>query len=291
MFKILQSYLYFIGFQITNMLDNAQYWNSMKKITSVIDKLEIQNDSFSGIILQDDNLTTHYIQPLAFPSNNLTINSCFTINLHSFKNIKTAMISYQRDINIYFHYPGQFFYTWRNELNKISSSTKLVIDAQGTFVKWYDLNVNMAIEKYKGLYKTNTTDYDTCIEELMVTANESVKDFILPSHFGNMYGNVNIDKTSIMLLHDILQIADMYCSDPTDTVRIQTIEKAMVDSKLIPLNYGLQLSNYSYTEEITMDDKIPRPKIIMNFPKFTKKMQVRKYVLPLILVFLNLKTV
>ena len=270
------------------MLDNEQYWKPMKNISSFIDILEVKNDTYKTNILKDTSFTAKVIQPFAFPSNNLTINSCFTVNLHKFQNVKSILISYQRDINIYFHYPGQFFYTWRNELNKISSSTKQVIDAKESFLKWYDLNVNMAIESYQGLYKVNTANYDSCVADLLVTANESIGDFILPSNSGNVYGNTNIDENAIILLNDKLQTVDMSCSDPTDIVRIQTIENAMAESRMIPLNYGLKPSNYTYTDKITMKNLNSMPKIMLNFPKFSKKLQVSKYLRLLHLVLMKL---
>lgn len=266
--------MFIVGYQLIEKMNTTEYWEMMHNISMVLERLDFIDNSKTRNLLMDKEFVSKNIKFFAIPSTNFTVDSCFTVHLPEHTNLQTISLSYLAEINAYFHYPGQFFYVWRDEMNIVTTSSKLIIKPGNTQVVWYDLNVNFLIEKYYGLPELENMNYDDCALGLKFSQNVYVEDFIVPIlNSSNLFGKISMNDSSMEVLYDILSYADTYCSDPVDTARIQMLPAAMRQKRNIRINRDISLDT-TYTEDLGLEKLKSKPKLIINIPRFSKVIKV-----------------
>ena len=251
----------------------------MQNISTVLEKLELSNDTIATNILKDQELL-YKIRVLAIPSSNFTMDSCFTIPLPQNTNLKRISISYLSEINVYFHYPGNFLNAWIDEKNVLTTSSKTVVRGDVNQVVWHSLNVNMILEKYYGLEQQREITYDDCALNINYDIESKIEDYVRPVANGTgLFGKLPIDKTIMENVYEILFYADKYCSDPVDFTRFHLLGAAMREKINMPFQQDSKSNDFDtiYTEELGFMGKKTRPRVVINIPRFSKNIKVIFY--------------
>ena len=248
----------------------------MQNISTVLEKLELSNDTITTNILKDQKLLSR-VRVLAIPSSNFTIDSCFTIPLPQNIDLKRISISYLSEINVYFHYPGHFVNAWQDEKNVFTTSSKNVVKPSGTQVIWHSLNVNMILEKYYGIDQQQKGTYDDCALNINYDHESKIEDYVRPVTNGTgLFGKLPIDETIMGNVYDTLSYADKYCSDPVDFTRFHLLSAAMREKITIPFQQDSKSNGFDtiHTEELDFMSKNKRPRAVINIPRFSKNIKV-----------------
>ena len=252
----------------------------MQNISTMLEKLELSNDTITTNILKDQKLLSR-VRVLAIPSSNFTIDSCFTIQLPRSTNLKRISISYLSEINVYFHYSGHFVKAWVDEWNVFTTSSKAVVKPSGAQVVWHSLNVNMILERYFGLDPQQKTTYDDCALNIDYDHESKIEDYIRPVANGTgVFGKLPIDQTIMGNVYDTLSYADKYCSDPVDFTRFHLFSAAMREKINIPFKQKAKSDHGAiHTEELDFMSRKARPRAIINIPRFSKNIKVSSDIL------------
>ena len=267
-------YLYLV-YQPVQKLNTTNFWIDMENISTVLEKLELSNNTITTNILRDPKLLSR-VRVLAIPSSNFTIDSCFTIPLPKSTNLKKISISYLSEIDVYFHYPGHFLNAWIDKWNVFTTSSKTVVKTSGYQIFWHSLNVNMIIEKYYGIDQQREITYDDCALNINYDHESKIEDYVRPVTNGTgLFGKLPIDETIMGNVYDILSYADKYCSDPVDFTRFHLLGAAMREKINMPYKQKSQ-SGYGaiFTEELDFMSKNKRPSAVINIPRFSKNIKV-----------------
>ena len=248
----------------------------MKNISTVLDELELSNDTITTNILKDPKFLSS-VRVLAIPSSNYTVDSCFTISLPKNSNLKRITLSYLLEVNVYFHYPDHFINAWQDEKNVFTTSSKTVVKRGLNQVEWHSLNVNMILEKYYGIGKPNKISYDDCALYIDYNHGAKVEDYIRPLTNGSsLFGKLPMDYNIMRNLYDTLSYADKYCSHPVDFTRLHLLGAAMREKINIPIKRDLKYHDFDaiYTEKPDFMNKKTKPRSIINIPRFSKVIKV-----------------
>lgn len=248
----------------------------MQNISTVLDELELSNDTITTNILKDPKLLSR-VRVLAIPSSNYTIDSCFTISLPRNSNLKRITLSYLLEVNVYFHYPGHFINAWQDEKNVFTTSSKTVVKRGVNQVAWHSLNVNMILEKYYGIGKPKEITYDECALDIDYDHEAKVGDYIRPLENGtSLFGKLPMDYTIMRNLYDTISYADKFCSHPVDFTRLHFLGAAMREKINIPIKRDFKFHDFDaiYTEKPDFRNQKTRPRAIINIPRFSKVIRV-----------------
>ena len=247
----------------------------MQNISTVLEKLELSNDTSTTNILNDQTLLSR-VKVSTIPSSNFTIDLCFTIPLPRNTNLQRISISYLSEVNVYFHYPGHFLNAWIDKKNVFTTSSKTVVKPSGHQVVWYSLNVNMILEKYYGIEQQREITYDDCALNIDYDNQSKIEDYVRPVENGTgIFGKLPIDETIMKNLDDTLSNVGKYCSDPVDFTRFHLLGVAMREKINIPIIRRFRyIDGAIYTEKLDFFSRKTLPRAIINIPRFSKVIQV-----------------
>ena len=260
-----------LGFVTIQKLNTSRFWQRIRNISTLIERLDISNFSSTTNLLLDNEYLKQ-IKMYTIPSGNYTIDFCFTFPLPDNISLQRISISYLAEINIYFHYPGQFINTWQDQSNIVSTSNKLIMKFQSYQLNWHDLGVNFLIDKQNGLKNRDDISSDDCALNLEIDFNHKLKDYLMGNSNLFLNNNRSLKNNSLVVnrFYDILNHLHTNCSKPADTIQIRTIPFSMKQHQNLNIDIDLHNLNTTFTEDIDWKYHKTKPKVIINIPRFSK---------------------
>ena len=252
-----------------DLLQNSSFWTTLQDIKTIIDKLEV-TDSKRTIDLLSSNSSLVSIKSYALPSENFTIDFCYTLTPSGILEYDNIYITYLADINVYLHFPNQFLYVWKNKINMMTTTTPLNVktNLRRSTINIYNTNVNFMIEKHN-LVKEELEIYDECILHLQIDRNTTMGDIV---------GNKSLSTSKSVQLkfkemsNEILEkITKSGCPDPKDYAIV-----TMMPTKLTKYTRINKLVTFVKTFGTGLDiqNLKTKPMLKLNIPKFTKIVKV-----------------
>lgn len=216
----------------------------------------------------------HHKIKYAIPSGNYTIDFCYYMELPRDVIFKKIEIEYKTDLNVYFHYPGQFFQTWREKRNLITTLTPLtVLDLDKIIISLHDLNVNLLLDRYYGISSSVTEDHDSCVLSQYVNSTLSINDFVMFNMSSSTWGNYLLTKDMLRNVHNLIYFSHENCKYPTNYINMKIIPSAMRQKRDIKKSdeYG---SDSFMDENTRLDESHKKPSVHINLPKYARVLKV-----------------
>ena len=209
------------------------------------------------------------LQSYALPSGNFSIDFCYTIPKEILNDVKSVEIDYLADLNLYLHLPGQFFFTWHNDLNMVRTSSLLNVKRYNpTEIIIYDLKVNFILEKHIGLKRGGLLDFDSCVLNLKVDAQDTLGKFIKKSDDNGNWGKYSITKENFKNVSLALSSLNRKCSLPNTLIRTKSFPSILTKRSTLSAHHSSR--HRVFNNEIQWKEKQRKPKVILNIPAFTK---------------------